>query len=163
AHPGHVLTAGSGWFGRFRSAGEDGSGHEVGAERREYAQVEEAGGGHHGAVVALLQGGPGDEHQHDGGDGADAPEPAEHAAVAVVDGAAPHRHHPGGHEEEPDLEGPREPGVADQLEKGAPGQAGLDEVPVPEEHGVADRTQEEGAGDEPTDGEGLVASWSSVD
>src|SRR5512134_3171251 len=59
-----------------RSGGEDGSGDEVGAEGGEDGQVEQAGGGHHGAVVALPEGGAGDEHEHDGGHRAGRPEPA---------------------------------------------------------------------------------------
>ena len=39
--------------------GEDGPGHEVGAEGGEDGQVEQAGGGHDRRVVALLEGQPG--------------------------------------------------------------------------------------------------------
>src|SRR5262249_49319312 len=66
---------------RPASAPEHGAGDEVGAERGEDGQVEQAGGGHHRRVVALPQRGPGHDDQDDRGHGAGDPEPAERAAV----------------------------------------------------------------------------------
>src|SRR6056297_4306893 len=62
--------------------GEDGAGHDVHPEAREDGEVEQAGGRHHRRVVPLTQRRLGDEDQHDGGDRAGQPHPAEHATPA---------------------------------------------------------------------------------
>jgi hypothetical protein len=60
-----------------RSRREDSTSDEVGPERGEDGEVEEAGGGHDGGVGAFAERGPGDDRQHDGGDSARDPEPSE--------------------------------------------------------------------------------------
>ncbi|MGI9023314.1 MAG: DNA glycosylase AlkZ-like family protein, partial [Acidimicrobiales bacterium] len=78
---------------RKGSAGEDGPGHEVGAEGGEDGQVEQAGGGHHRRVGPLLEGGVGDPHENDRAQGTRHPEPAEGAVPPVVDRSREHREH----------------------------------------------------------------------
>jgi hypothetical protein len=60
-----------------RSRGENGTSDEVGAEGGEDGEVEQTGGSHDGGVGTLAERGPGDDHQHDGGDRARDPEPSE--------------------------------------------------------------------------------------
>ena len=123
--------------------GEDGSGDEVGAEGRQDRQVQQAGGGHHRRVVALLERGAGDEHQHDRRHRARRPEPAEHAVPAVVDRAGEHREHPDGQQQRDDLDRPGPAEGAHQVVEVAAGQARLDEVPVTEQHRVGHRAEEQ--------------------
>ena len=75
------------------SPARHGPGDEVGAERGQDGQVQQAGGGHHRRVLALAQRRPGDEQQDDRGHRAGHPEPPEHAVPAVVDRAGQHRDH----------------------------------------------------------------------
>jgi putative membrane protein len=124
------------------STGEHRPGHQIGPEGGEDGEVEEAGGGHHGRVLTLAQRGPGDEDQHERGHGAGGPEPAQRAAPAVVDGARPDADHPGRQQEGDDLDRPHPGDGVDELVEEPAREPRLDEVPVPEEHRVGDRSEE---------------------
>ena len=91
---------------RYAAEGEQRARDEVGAERGEDREVEQAGRGHHRGVVALAQREPGDDEQHAGGDRAHDPHPAEQAAVAVVVRAGEHADHPRRQQEHEHLERP---------------------------------------------------------
>jgi len=60
-----------------RSGREDGASDEIGAERGEDGEIEEASGGHDGRVGAFAERGPGDDYEDDRGDRARDPEPSE--------------------------------------------------------------------------------------
>ena len=60
---------------------------------------------------------------------------------------------PVGHQQQHHLGHPQPAGPLDQLEQRAPGQAGLHEVPVAEQHGVGDGAHEGGADEEAGDGQ----------
>ena len=97
--------------------------------------------------------------QADGGDGAGHPEPAEQAAVAVVDGAvrAP-TPCPAGTSSSATSGSQSHPVQRTSSSSGAAGQARLHQVPVAEQHGVGDRAEERGADEEAGDREpGRVA------
>jgi len=128
------------------SAGKHGPGDEVGAERGEDGEVEQAGGGHHRRVFALAQGSLGDEHEDERRGGTRGPEPSEGAAPAVVHGAGPDAGHSGRQQQCDDLDRPHPGDRVDELVEQPSGQPWLHEVPVPEQHCVGDRAEERRAG-----------------
>ena len=132
--------------------GEEGAGDDVGAERGEDREVEQAGRGHHRGVVLLAQREPRHADEHDRGERGHDPHPAEQPAVAVVDGAEQHAEHPGRQA------AARSPRTARRQRhsvtsswSGVAREAGLHEVPVAEEHRVGDRTEEHRADEQPDD------------
>ena len=135
------------------TASEDGAGYEVGAEGGEDRQVQQAGRGHHRRVVALLQCEPGEADQPDRRDRARDPDPAEQAVVAVAHRRVQHLHHAGRPEEHGQLERPHDRGPAHEILHRVAPQARLHEIPVAEQHRVADRAEERGADEQPQRGE----------
>ena len=127
------------------------------AERGEDRQVHEAGGRHHRGVARLPEGADGDLDEHRGGDGARHPEPSEHPAPSVVDGTTEDTEHPGRKQHHDNLDGQNPSDGDHQFVQDPARQTGLHEVPVTEEHRVADGTQEDRA-DEDT----VVAHYRAV-
>ena len=72
----------------------------------------------------------------------DDPHPAHQPAVAVVDAAVQHRHHPHRDQVDDELERPEHPTAFTISLIGSRAEPGLHQVPVPEEHGVGHRTEE---------------------
>jgi len=124
------------------SAGQHGPGDEVGAEGRQDGQVEQPGGRHHGRVLALAQGGLGDEDQDQRRHRAGRPDPAEHAAPPVVDGSGPDADHARRQQEGDHLDRPDPEDGIDDLVEQPPREPGLHEVPMAEQHRVGDRAEE---------------------
>ena len=82
----------------------------------------------------------------------------ERAAPPVVDGARPHADHADGQQQRGDLDRPHPTEGVDELVQQPARQTGLDEVPVPEEHGVGDGAEERGAGERAQQGDRRVAA-----